>query len=129
MSRVPEPAPDAGSAVVEFVLVAVLVVVLMLAVVQVAIVLHIRNTLISAAGEGARFAAATDREPVDGVQHTRELIRASLPDSFADDVSGSYVDIEGVPTVEVEVRADLPVIGWFGPSGSLTVSGHAMEES
>jgi Flp pilus assembly protein TadG len=114
---------------VEFVLVSVLVIVLMLAVVQVAIVLHIRNTLISAAGEGARFAAAADREPSAGVQHTRELIQASLPDSYADDVSGGYVEVQGVPTIEVQVKAELPVFGWIGPSGSLVVSGHAMEES
>jgi Flp pilus assembly protein TadG len=114
---------------VEFVLVSVLVIVLMLAVIQVAIALHIRNTLISAAGEGARFAAAADREPSAGVEHTRELIRASLPESFANDVSGRYVDVQGVPTVEVQVRAELPVFGWLGPSEALVVSGHAMEES
>ncbi|MFL6070543.1 MAG: TadE/TadG family type IV pilus assembly protein, partial [Actinomycetes bacterium] len=39
---------EAGSAVVEFVLVSVLVVVLVLALVQVAFALHIRNTLVSA---------------------------------------------------------------------------------
>lgn len=124
-----EPGTDTGSAVVEFVLVSILVVVLMLAVLQLGIALHIRNTLISAASEGARFAAAADREPADGAQHTRELIWASLPDDFADDVSSRYVDVDGVSTIEVEVKADLPVFGWFGPSGSLTVSGHAMEES
>jgi hypothetical protein len=115
--------------VVEFVLVSVLVVVLMLAVLQVGLALHIRNTLISAASEGARFAAAADRDPADGAQHTRELIWSSLPDSYADDVSSRYVEVGGVSTIEVEVTADLPLLGWFGPSGSLTVSGHAMEES
>jgi Flp pilus assembly protein TadG len=125
----PDTEADAGSAVVEFVLVSILVVVLVLAVLQVAVALHIRNTLISASSEGARFAAASDREPEDGAQHTRELIVTSLPDEFASDVSGRYVDVQGVSTIEVEIRADLPVFGWFGPSDSLTVRGHAMEES
>lgn len=120
---------DSGSAVVEFVLVSVLVVVLFLAVLQLAMALHIRNTLVSAAGEGARFAAAADRYPEDGAEHTRALIRASLPDSYAEHVSSSYTMVGGVRTVEVEVRADLPVFGWLGPGGVLEVSGHAMEES
>ncbi len=120
---------DAGSAVVEFVLVSVLVVVLLLAVVQLAMALHIRNTLVSAAGEGARFAAAADRYPEDGAEHTRVLIRESLPDTYAEQVSSSYVVVGGIRTVEVEVRADLPVFGWLGPSGALRVTGHAMEES
>ena len=120
---------DSGSAVVEFVLVSVLVVVLLLAVVQLGMALHIRNTLVSAAGEGARFAAAADRDPEDGAEHTRTLIRQSLPDVYADEVSSGYTTIGGVQTIEVEVRADLPVFGWLGPSGALAVTGHAMEES
>lgn len=128
VSPVPE-SHDSGSAAVEFVLVSVLVVALMAAVIQLAVALHIRNTLVSAAGEGARFAAAADREPSDGALHTQRLIRESLPDSLAEDVSAGYVTVGGVPTVAVEVRADLPLLGWLGPSGSLRVVGHAMEES
>jgi Flp pilus assembly protein TadG len=115
--------------VVEFVLVSVLVVVVALAVIQLGMALYIRNTLVSAAGEGARFAAAADRSPEDGVQHTRALINQSLPDSYADHVSARYTMVDGVQTVEVEVRASLPVFGWLGPSGGLRITGHAMEES
>ena len=132
MSRVPDVrscTEDDGSAVVEFVLVSVLVVTLLLALVQVAVALHIRNTLISAAGEGARFAAAADQTPSAGAEHTRALIRESLPDDFADDVRAEYETVAGVTTVAVTVTADLPVVGWFGPAGAMTVSGHAMEES
>lgn len=122
-------AQDDGSAVVEFILVSILVVMLFLAVVQLAMALHIRNTLISAAGEGARFAAAADQTPEDGAEHTRALIRQSLPDSYAGQVSFGYSTVGGVRTVEIRVRADLPVFGWLGPSGVLRVAGHAMEES
>lgn len=121
--------PERGSAVVEFVLVSILVVVLVLAVVQVAVALHIRNTLISAAGEGARFAAAADQLPEAGAEHTRVLIRQSLPDGYATDVQAGYESVAGVQTVVVTVRAELPLIGWLGPTGTLRVSGHAMEES
>lgn len=120
---------DDGSAVVEFVLVSIIVVVVLLAVMQLAMALHIRNTLISAAGEGARFAAAADRMPSDGALHTEELIRRSLPDSYADQVTARYATVGGVPTVEVEVVADLPVFGWVGVGDALRVTGHAMEES
>ena len=118
-----------GSAVVEFVLVSIIVVVLLLAVVQLGVALHIRNTLIAAAGEGARFAASADREPSDGAAHTRRLIQQSLPDSYADDVAARYSTVDGVQTVEVEVVADLPVFGWIGAGDALRVIGHAMEES
>jgi len=120
---------DSGSAVVEFVLVSVLVVVLALAVIQLGLALFIRNSLVSAAGEGARFAAAADRSPEDGAQHTRALISQTLPDSYDDQVFAGYTMVDGVQAVEVEVRASLPVFGWLGPSGALRVTGHAMEES
>jgi len=122
-------AGDDGSAVVEFVLVSIIVVVLLLAVMQLAMALHIRNTLISAAGEGARFAAAADRTPAEGAIHTEQLIRQSLPDSYAENVTARYAAVSGVQTVEVEVVADLPVFGWVGLGDTLRVTGHAMEES
>lgn len=120
---------DRGSAVVEFVLVSIMVVFLLLAVMQLSMALHVRNTLIAAAGEGARFAAAANRGPSDGAVHTRQLIRQSLPDSYADDVTARYATVNGVQTIEVEVTADLPVFGWLGTGDSLRVTGHAMEES
>jgi hypothetical protein len=110
-------------------LVSVLVVVLILALGQVAFALHIRNTLVSAAGEGARFAAAANQTPDGGVEHTRALIRASLPDEYAEDVHGDYESVAGVQTVVITVHANLPLFGWLGPSHVLTLSGHAMEES
>jgi Flp pilus assembly protein TadG len=120
---------DEGTAVVEFVLVSILVVVLLLAVVQVGMALHIRNTLISAASEGARFAAAADQSPESGAEHTRELIRQSLPDSYAERVTSGYQVVSGVDTIVVTIEADLPVFGWLGPANALQVEGHAMEES
>jgi len=122
-------ADDRGSAVVEFVLVSVLVVALVLGVLQLAFALHIRNTLVAAASEGARMAATTSRDPADGADHTSRLIRATLPDTFGDDVTGGYEYVDGVPTVVVEVRARLPVVGWVGPASTLVVRGHAIEES
>jgi len=120
---------DEGSAVVEFVLVSVLVVALMLALVQLGMALHIRNSLVSAAAEGARYAASADREPADGADYARTLIEQTLPGEFAGDIYAGYEDVEGVPTIVVEVRAELPIVGWVGPADALVVQGHAMEES
>jgi Flp pilus assembly protein TadG len=120
---------DEGSAVVEFVLVSILVVALLLGVVQLGIALHVRNTLVAAAAEGARYAAAANREPQEGAQYTADLIEQTLPGSFSGDVTAGYEEIDGVPTIVVEVKAELPLLGWLGPSDTLVVRGHAMEES
>jgi Flp pilus assembly protein TadG len=120
---------DEGSAVVEFVLVSVLVVALLLALIQLGVALYVRNTLVAAAAEGARYAAAQNREPVDGARYTAVLIDETLPGSFAGDVTAGYEDVGGVPTIAVVVRAQIPILGWLGPSNTLVVRGHAMEES
>ena len=120
---------DDGSAVVEFVLVSILVVVLFLALVQLAVALHVRNTLVAAAAEGARYAAAADRSPDEGAEYTARLIEKTLPSAFAGDITAGYEDVAGIPTVVVEVKTQLPVWGWIGPGGVLVVQGHAMEEA
>jgi Flp pilus assembly protein TadG len=122
-------ASDDGAAVVDFTLVGVLLTVLFLALLQLGLALHVRNTLTAAAAEGARYAANADRVPADGAAVTRSLIRASLADSFASDVTAGTQQVAGINTVVVRVRARLPVIGLLGPSRSLSVQGHALEEA
>lgn len=119
---------ERGSAVAEFALVSALVVALFLGVVQVALTLHVRALVIDAAAEGARVAARADRGAADGAARTRELITAALAGSYASDVSVGHTVRDGLPVVEVTVRAPLPVVGLLGPSGALTVRGHALEE-
>ena len=119
---------DAGSAVVEFVLVGVLLTALFLALVQLGLALHVRNTLQASAAEGARFAANADRTPAEGVAVTRELIRASLADRFAAEVTSGTELVSGVPTVYIQVDAPLPVVGFLGASRTVHVRGHAVEE-
>jgi Flp pilus assembly protein TadG len=120
---------DRGSAVVEFTLVGVLLTVLFLALLQLGLALHVRNTLTASAAEGARYAANADRDPDEGAAVTRQLIRDSLADSFAGDVTGGLQTVDGVPTVYVQVRARLPVFGLLGPPRGIVVRGHALEES
>ncbi len=119
---------DAGSAIVDFVLVATLVTLLFAGVVQLALVQHIRNTLTDCASEGARFGALADRTPADGADRTRELVGVSLASRFADDVEADFVVIDGIEMVEVRVTAPLPLVGLLGPADALTVRGHAVRE-
>jgi hypothetical protein len=114
--------------VADFVLVSGLVSVLFVAVLQVGLALHVRNTLISCAGEGARLGARAGSSPDVGAARTRELIAASLSSRFAQDVSATVEGDGGVEVVVVRVRAPLPVLGPFGPGSGLAVVGRAFLE-
>jgi hypothetical protein len=88
-------------------------------------VLHVRNTLIDAASSGARYGTLADRTPADARERTADLIGTALNSDFARDVSTSEASFQGIRTLEVTVRAPLPVIGLIGPVGALEVRGHA----
>jgi Flp pilus assembly protein TadG len=119
---------ERGAAVVEFVLIMTLLVPLVLGIAQVALVLHVRNTLAAAASEGARASAPLGASPGDGAARTRSMIRAALDDRYASDVRSSWTTVAGLPGAEVEVRARVPALGLFGLSVPVTVRGHAVRE-
>lgn len=122
---------DDGSAVVDFALVGGLLSVLFLSIVQLGLVVHVRNTLIDCAAQGARYGARAGRVPTDGIARTRELVAAELSPGYAarlSDVSASIVSRSGVPAVELRLTAPLPLVGLLGPSGELSVQGHAFAE-
>lgn len=109
-------------------MVSALVVFLFVGVLQLALVLHVRNTLIDAAGEGARVAALADEHLGSGVSRTRELVAASISPRYAQEVQAEIVVHDGLEVVVVTVEAPLPVLGLLGPSGSLSVTGRAVNE-
>ena len=113
-----------GAAVVDVVLVMVVLVPVVLGILQVALVLFVRNTLASAASEGARLAATRDRGPADGAALTRAQIDDAVSGKFAQDVSARQT----ANGVEVTVHARVPALGIGGPAIDLTVIGHAVEE-
>lgn len=119
---------ERGSAVVDFVLIGALTTVLFAAVVQLALVLHVRATLIDCAAEGARYGALSDRTPDQGADRARDLIEMSLAPRFAEQVDAEVTRVGGLDVVQVRVVAPLPVIGLIGPSGVLEVDGHALLE-
>jgi hypothetical protein len=103
--------------------------VLFLAILQIGLVLHVRNTLVASAAEGARYAANADRGPADGAARARRLIADAVSPRYAGDVTAGLVDRGGVVLVEVRVRTTFPLVGLLGPSGALEVTGHAVEEA
>jgi Flp pilus assembly protein TadG len=115
--------------VVDFVLVLVVLIPLVLGIVQTALVLHVRNTLTSAAAEGARYAATVDRPLEAGAERTRRQISGAVAARFARDVHASTTSVEGFPAVRVDVVAEVPPLGLWGPGVRLRVAGHAVEES
>jgi hypothetical protein len=118
-------AAERGAAVVDFVLVGGLLTVFFMAIVQLTLVLHVRNTLIDAAASGARYGVLADRSSADAKARTAELIGLALNSDFARDVASAEVIVDGIRTLEVTVKAPLPVVGLLGPGGTLEVKGHA----
>jgi Flp pilus assembly protein TadG len=116
---------ERGSAVIDFVLVGGLLTMFFLAIIQLALVLHVRNTLIDAAASGARYGTLADRNADDARNRTGSLIAGALNQDFAQDVTTAEVTFQGLRTLEVTVKAPLPVIGLIGPREVLEVKGHA----
>jgi len=119
---------DRGSAVVDFVLVTVVLVPLVLGLTQLALVLYVRNTLASAASEGARYGATLGHGPGDGARRAEEQIRGVLSHRYAQGVRAHATRLDGAPAVEVEITAKVPALGLGGPAVSFTVRGHAVQE-
>jgi hypothetical protein len=111
------------------VLIGALLTVLTLSVIQLGLALLVRNTVLDAASEGARFAALADNTASDGVQRTRDLITTALGPGYARDVSASVGSYLGHPAAIVTVVAPLPLIGLVGTDHGLEVRGHAAIET
>lgn len=109
-------ASEKGSAIAEFVFVSALIALLCAAIFQLAFALHVRNTIIDSAGEGARRAALHGSTLEAGISRTRTLIEAALPEQYGREVTASITHMEGVAVVEVNVRTPLPLIGFLGPA-------------
>lgn len=101
---------------------------LFLAVFQLGLALHIRNTLIACASEGARYGARADAAPQDGVTRAGELVSASLPGRFADKITAEATTIDGIAVVQLRIEAPLPVLGLLGPDRVLAVQARAFSE-
>ena len=114
---------------VDFALVGALVAVVALALLQLALGLHVRNVLIDAAGEGARRAALVGGTTAEAEARVRALAGAALSGDCVQAVEVRRTRAGDLAVVEVRVLAALPVLGLLGPDGGLAVTGHAVDEA
>ncbi|MEG9226485.1 TadE family protein [Aeromicrobium sp. Sec7.5] len=119
---------DSGAAVVDFVLVMLVVIPLVLGIMQVALVMHVRNVTTAAAAEGARAQAALDAPPGAGEQRTRTQVEAGIGERFVRSIAVAPTTVAGSPGVEVTVVSEVPALGLLGPGMTVEVTGHAVSE-
>ncbi len=119
-------ADDSGSAVAEFVFVSILLAALALGLIQLTLVLHVRNTLLASASDGAHIAALADRSEGDGRRRAIEVAEAALGGRSVT-VTATTSVVGGVATVEVVAATALPAFLWWG-EGQITARAHAIEE-
>ncbi len=120
------PHPEEGSEVVANILVQVLIVALFLAMTQLALTLHVRNSATHAAGEGARRGALLGGDVAEASERTRSLI-GSLPGAGDARIDVSRTAGPQGDVLTVTVRTTLPLVASLGPR-SLTVHGSALVE-
>ena len=116
-----------GSAVIEFVLVAPILLLVTVAVVQLVMALMVRSTLASAAAEGARAAALSGATTKAAVSRVTELLHGSLADDGVVAVDARATVIDGIPAIEARIDYRLAFFGLILPA-VLTVEGHALVE-
>jgi Flp pilus assembly protein TadG len=118
---------DRGSAIVEFVLVAPLVLFLFVGVAQIAFAGYVRSTLIACAAEGARAGALADADPKTAKRRTQVALDQSVAADLVEAIDVTNERSGSLPTVAVTLTARLPLFGMLGPT-SLKVTGHALRE-
>ena len=119
---------DSGSAVAEFALIASLLALILAGALQIGLVIHVRNTVIDSAIAGARQASLADQTPRDGQKLTRDLIRVSVGERYAQKVTVSTSQRGAVEIVEVRVTTPLPVLGLWGPAEVWDLRGRSIVE-
>ena len=131
LRRVPDD--ERGSAVVDFVLVSLLIVALLLAVLQVAVYVHVRNVVTASAQEGARFAANADVDSAAGAVRTVAVVARATSVRTAQGLacaSGEERDGSGVTLVVVRCSGAVPsLLAALGDVLPLEVTGRAMKEA
>ena len=124
---------ERGSAVVDFVMVSILIVTLLLAVLQVAVYVHVRNVATASAQEGARYAANADVDSALGAARTVEIVARATSQQTADGLrctSAEEVDPSGLTLVVVRCSGSVPaLLASLGNLLPLEVTGRSVKEA
>ena len=110
MARLAVPRSDRGASIVEFAMLAVLLVLLLFTVLQVALWFYARNIVASAAADAARYAADSAGASDAGSQRAHDLIGKGLTAGAAADipcVQGDSIDSSGLPIRTVHCHGRL----------------------
>ena len=132
--RPAEPVGDGerGSAVVDFVLVSLLIVALLLAVLQVAVYVHVRNVVTASAQDGARYAANADVDSSAGAERTVQVVARATSVGTARGLACSSAeepDASGATVVVVRCSGSVPsLLAALGNVLPLEVTGRAIKE-
>ena len=118
---------DHGNASVEFALIAPLLLLVALAVIQLILAVHVRSVLVSAAREGARIAALSGSQLETGELRTREILEGNMAGAAVQGITARRESLDDMEVVEVNIEAELPLLGLYGPT-TMTMSGHAFVE-
>ncbi|MGY1822616.1 TadE/TadG family type IV pilus assembly protein [Geodermatophilus sp. SYSU D00079] len=117
----------------EFVFVSVLVVVLLLAVLQVAVYVHVRNVVTASAQEGARYAALADVASSAGADRTVATVARATSVRTAEGLvcsSAEEADDTGLTLVVVRCSGSVPtLLAGLGDLLPLQVTGRAVKEA
>lgn len=118
---------ERGSAPVEFVFVAPLVLLVFCAILQVGLAGYVRTTMVAAAAEGARAGAAADANADVAVRQAKAAIASSIAEGVVQKVTAARRLDGGIPVLAVRIHARLPLFGLLGPA-ALDVTGRSLRE-
>lgn len=112
---------------VEFVLVAPLVILVGMAVLQLVLLMHARSTLTRAAAEGARAGALAGADAGAAAARARAIAVQTLGGVTLTAVRAEAETLDGLPVMTLAIDATVPLIGPFGTT-AIEVEGHALLE-
>jgi hypothetical protein len=114
-------------------MVSILIVTLLLAVLQVAVYVHVRNVVTASAQEGARYAANADVDSASGAARTVEVVARATSEQTAQGLrcsSAEDVDATGLTLVVVHCTGAVPaLLASLGDVLPLEVTGRAVKEA
>src|SRR4051794_39344378 len=114
-------------------LVSVLVLALLLAVLQVAVYVHVRNVVTAGAQQGARYAANADVDSSSGAARTVQIVARATSQQTASGLSCTSAeepDPTGLTLVVVRCSGSVPtVFATLGNLLPLDVTGRAVKEN
>jgi hypothetical protein len=114
-------------------MVSILIVTLLLAVLQVAVYVHVRNVVTASAQQGARYAANADVDSSSGAARTVDVVARATSVQTARGLnctSGEEVDSSGLTLVVVRCSGSVPaLLASLGNLLPLEVTGRAVKEA